>query len=273
MHKSNAVVYALIYVDDIIFTGSSPSLINEIITHLDTTFALKRLGPLNYFLGIEVKRTATGGLFMTQQKYIRDLLDKAKMQGCNPLPTPMVSTSRLSKDQGIPFQDPTHYRSIVGALQYLTITRPDISFPVNKVCQFMASPLDTHWGAVKRILRYLHGTISYGLHMKPALNYPLQLRGFTDADWATDADDRRSVSGAALYLGPNLISWWSKKQQVVARSSTEAEYRSLAHLTAEILWVQSLLQELKVSASTPQLYCDNQSTVALAHNPVLQART
>jgi histone deacetylase 1/2 len=190
---SNEVVYVLVYVDDIILTGNSSTLIQRFITQLDQQFSLKQLGTLNYFLGIEVS-PFEGGLLLTQQKYIRDLLSKVKMLDCKPISTPMVSTSRLSKSHGIPFNDPSLYRSIVGALQYLTITRPEISFSVNKVSQFMSSPLDTHWTAVKRVLRYLKGTMTHGLHYKPAKCLPLQLKGFSDADWATDMDDRRSIS-------------------------------------------------------------------------------
>lgn len=138
----------------------------------------------------------------------------------------------------------------------------------------MANPLDMHWQAVKRILRYLAGTQHLGLHLSPASSsLPLPLYGYCDADWAADPDDRRSTSGAAVFLGPNLLSWWSKKQTVVARSSAEAEYRCLALITAEILWLTTLLTELKIPTQSPLIYCDNQSTVAMTHNPVLHSRT
>jgi hypothetical protein len=131
-----------------------------------------------------------------------------------------------------------------------------------------------HWKAVKRILRYLQGIIHHGLLIKPAsTTVPLSLIGFCDADWASDPDDRRSTSGACIYLGPNLVNWLAKKQTLVARSSAEAEYRSLAQASAEILWMQSLLKELRVPFSVPQIYCDNLSVVSLAHNPVLHSRT
>jgi histone deacetylase 1/2 len=186
----------------------------------------------------------------------------------------MMSSCKLSKTGSDNVTDATLYRSVVGSLQYATITRPEISFAVNKVCQFMSAPLESHWSAVKRILRYLKGTITGGLKIFPTdIHQPLSLRVFCDADWASDPDDRRSTSGAAIFFGPNLISWWSRKQQVVARSSTEAEYRSLAQATADVLWVQTILTELTVPYFPPKIYCDNQSAVLLAHNPILHSRT
>nr|KYP61326.1 hypothetical protein KK1_015813 [Cajanus cajan] len=195
------------------------------------------------------------------------------MEGSKPISSPMISGSKLSKVGSEDFLDASLYRSVVGALQYATITRPEISFSVNKVCQFMSHPLTHHWAAVKRILRYLKGTTSWGLRLQPASSSSsLSIHAYCDADWASDPDDRRSTSGASIFLGPNLVSWWSKKQTVVARSSTEAEYRSLALATTEVTWIQTLLSELKVTHSTPIIFCDNLSTVALAHNPVLHAR-
>ncbi|KAK2455259.1 hypothetical protein QL285_002731 [Trifolium repens] len=138
----------------------------------------------------------------------------------------------------------------------------------------MAHPLESHWEAVKRILRYLKGSVNHGLLIQPTIQGPpYSLRAYSDADWATDQDDRRSVSGSCIYLGPNLIVWSSKKQQLVARSSREAEYRSMANTAAELLWIQSLLGELKVQFLVPTLLCDNLSAVALTHNPILHSRT
>jgi hypothetical protein len=130
----------------------------------------------------------------------------------------------------------------VGALQYAMVTRPDLTFAVNKASQFMADPSDEHWQMVKRILRYLQGTLTHGLTFKPSSN--LALHAYYDADWAGCPDDRRSTTGFAVFLGPNLISWSSKKQPIVSRSSTEAEYRSLAVTASELLWIMALLNEL-----------------------------
>ena len=157
------------------------------------------------------------------------------MAEAQPISSPMVSSCKLSKSGSDLFQDPTLYGSVVGALQYATLTRPEFSYSVNKVCQFMSQPLESHWTAVKQILRYLKGTISHGLHLKPAVSsQPLSLTALCDAGWASDVDDHRSTLGSAIFLGPNLISWWSRKQQVTAQSSTEAEYRSIAQTSAEL---------------------------------------
>jgi histone deacetylase 1/2 len=264
----------LVYVDDILITGNSITHIQQLISKLNAEFALKQLGSLDYFLGIEVFHMDNGSLLLSQTKYIRDLLSRVQMETANGMPTPMVSSSKLSKIGSNPVEDPTHFRSIVGALQYATLTRPEISFSVNKVCQFLSNPLEEHWKAVKRILRYLSGTLQHGLLIQAAPTHqPLSLIGFCDADWASDPDDRRSTSGACIYIGPNLVSWWSKKQTLVARSSAEAEYRSLAALTSEILWLQSLLTELGCRFYTPKILCDNLSTVSLSHNPTLHHRT
>jgi histone deacetylase 1/2 len=274
LHQQGACIYVLIYVDDILITGSAPHLIQDLIHKLNIKFALKQLGEVDYFLGIEVKHAASGGLLLNQSKYIKDLLCKTNMDNCKPIGSPMVSSCRLSKFGTDTLTDATLYRSTVGALQYATLTRPDISFSVNKVCQFMAHPLESHWRAVKRILRYLKGTINHGLLLQPSTSSPpFSLRAYSDADWATDQDDRRSTSGSCIFFGSNLVSWGSKKQPLVARSSTEAEYRSMANTTAELIWIQSLLQELCIPYHPPTLLCDNLSAVSLAHNPVLHART
>jgi hypothetical protein len=139
-------------------------------------------------------------------------------------------------------EDATKYRSIIGALQYLTFTHPDISFLVNKVCQYLHSPTSIHWTIVKRILQFLKHTLRSGLHIRASPS--TMVSAFSNADWVGCANDRKSTGGFAVFLGPNLISWCAKKQKIVSRSSTEAEYKAMADATVEIIWVQSVLQEL-----------------------------
>ena len=193
------------------------------------------------------------------------------MEGAKGISSPMSSGKQLSINDGDVLDTPELYRSTIGALQYLTITRPEIAFAVNKRSQFVYSPSTTHGEACKCLLRYLKYTIQHGLHLKASNK--LVFHGFADSDWASNPDDRRSTSGYCVFLGPNLISWSSKKQQVVARSSTEAEYRALAHITAEICWLQSLAKELKLNLISPVVWTDNMGVAALASNPVSHART
>lgn len=236
---------------------------------MNATFSFKDLGDLNYFLDIELLRNSTG-LHLSQTKYILDLLKKTNMDKAKALPTPMVSSASLFSKQAI--FNPQEYRSIVGVLQYITVTRPEIAFSVNKVSQFLLCPLDTHLKAVKRILRYLRRPLNYGITLRSSPH--LSLIGFSDADWGNDPDDRRSMTGFCIFLGSNIVSWSSKKQHTISRSSMEAEYRGLANATTEIVWIQSLLHELRVPmAHKPLIWCDNLSTVALSANPVFHSRS
>ncbi|CAM8988098.1 unnamed protein product [Rhodiola kirilowii] len=251
-HKDDVTIFMLVYVDDIVIAGSSPAAVDHLVQSLSKTFPIKDLGKLNYFLGLEVAYNS-GGLTLTQRKYAMDLLHRLTMENCKPTSTPLSATDKLARDTGCPLSsdDAFRYRSIVGGLQYLTLTHPDISFAVNKVCQYLSNPTDAHWEAVKRILRYVKGTVDTGLSFRRSALTRLSI--FTDADWAGCTDDRRSISGFAIFLGPNLISWSAKKQPTVSRSSTEDEYKALANGTAEAIWIQSVLTELGVEQSQPPI--------------------
>ena len=269
---SSQVMILLLYVDDIILTGSDISLLSTFISTLGAEFETKDLGPLHYFLGIEVT-SLLSGIHLSQTRYTVDLLHRSSMAECKPCSTPVCAKTQLSAHESDPLSDLTEYRRLVGSLQYLTLTRPDIAFAVHHVAQFMSAPRSSHLTAVKRILRYLKGTIGLGIAFRPSSG-PLNLYAFSDADWAGCPDTRRSTSGYCVFLGPNLISWSAKKQPTVSRSSAESEYRSLAQVCAETVWIHYLLRELHIPQSAPiTLYCDNLSTTYMASNPVFHART
>jgi hypothetical protein len=256
-------------VDDIVLTSNTLSYLDELITQLSTVFDLKDLGSLHYFLGLQVTKSSNG-LYLNQAKYAHDLLKKHNMLDSKPAKSLSCPNTRLSLHDGDPLPDPHGYRSLVGALHYLTFTRPDISFSVHQVCQYMSTPTTIHLAAAKRILRYLRGTLNHGIVFSPG---PIQLSAFTDADWAGDPDDRRSTSGYLVYLGSNPITWSAKKQPTVSRSSTESEYRALAIASAELCWIRTLLKDLGIYLShTPILWCDNVSALAIASNPVFHAQ-
>lgn len=182
----------------------------------------------------------------------------------------MSLNAKLTRQDGSAFENPTLYHSIIGALQYLCNTRPGISFVVNKLSQFLSNPLDIHWIACKRILRYLKGTLNLGLFFRSSTS-PLALNSFTDADWASSLDDQKSTTGG-VFLRGNLVFWSAKKQSTVARSITEAKYRALAYVLTELVWLKSLLSELSFTSPNKQvLLCDNNSARLVAQNPIFHS--
>ena len=230
------IAYLLLYVDDIILTASSTCLLNRLNKSLSSEFEMSDQGPLHHFLGITVKRDSTG-LLLHQQNYAADILHRANMTNCNPCLTPDDTKQKLSADDSPPVSDPTLYRSLAGALQYLTFTRPDIAFAVQQICLFMHDPREAHFNALKRILRYLKGTISLGVRMLKSKS--LHLTAYSDADWAGCPSTRRSTFGYCVFLGDNLVSWSSKRQNTISRSSVEAGYRGVANVVSDATWLRN----------------------------------
>ncbi|CAL8119796.1 unnamed protein product [Prunus armeniaca] len=253
--RKGKVTVLIMYVDDMIITGDDTEEIDKLKHYLSTEFEMKDLGGLKYFLGIEVARSQQG-IFLSQRKYVLDLLNETGMLGCKPADTPIVQNHNL---EILPDQVPTNkdrYQRLVGRLIYLSHTRPDIAYDVSVVSQFMHSPSEVHMEAVMRILQYLKSAPGKGLMLSK--HGHLEIEGFTDADWAGNRTDRRSTSGYFTFVGGNLVTWRSKKQKVCSLSSAEAKYRSMIHGVCEMLWIQKLLKELGfVAKDAMKLYCDN----------------
>ncbi|BBH07384.1 wall-associated kinase 2, partial [Prunus dulcis] len=248
----------LIYVDDILLTGNNLQEMERLKKFLLNRFRIKDLGDLKYFLGIEFSRSKKG-IFMSQRKR-------------TPRQVPNGTEFETHSYNGELLNDPTKYRRLVGRLIYLTVTRPDIVYPVQTLSQFMHQPRKPHWDAAIRVLKYLKGTPGQGLLFSAINN--LTLKAFCDSDWGGCRVTRRSVTGYCVFLGNSLISWKSKKQTNVSRSSAEAEYRAMANTCLELTWLRFILQDLKVPqiAHAP-LFCDNQSALYIAANPVFHECT
>ncbi|KAK8928931.1 hypothetical protein KSP39_PZI017248 [Platanthera zijinensis] len=273
-YQSTRTVILLVYVDDILITSDDSAGIHHVKQHLNSTFQIEDLGNICYFLGLEVARRPDG-LVLSQRKYCIDLLQDAGLSSCTPAETPMefnhMSCAQGSENDSL-LPNPEYYCLLVGKLIYLTVTRPDISFAVCVVNRFMHTPWVSHLQAVERILRYLKTSPGQGLVYKPSSS--LSLIAYSDADYVGSLDDRRSTTGFCTYFGGNLITWRSKKQTMVARSSAEAEYRAMMAVTSEITWLESFLVDLGVKLSSPStLFYDSQAAIYIAKNPVFHERT
>ncbi|XP_019055578.1 PREDICTED: uncharacterized protein LOC109115723 [Nelumbo nucifera] len=196
LRRGANLVLLLVYVDDILLTRPNPTLIITLVSQLSTQFALKDLDAAHYFLGLELHRCKEG-IHVNQHKYIHDLLHQTSLHEAKPIATPMAASTKLDATSGEVLTDPTQFRSVVGALQYVTLTRTNISFSVNKICQFLKNPTFEHWIAAKCILRYLKGTISHSLSFQPTSH---SLVAFSDADWANCLVDWHSHSGVCMFL-------------------------------------------------------------------------
>lgn len=266
-----------VWVDDLTIVGHAPD-VARIKAQLSTEFEMTDLGDAHWLLGIEIGRTDQG-FTLSQRAYITAALEQLGLSDCHPVTTPFDLGCQLRKanPDDILLPSTTPYRSAVGSLIYLvTCTRPDIAVAVSLVSQYLQAPTTAHWSAVKRIYRYLKGTIDYSLHItgaSPTGGVPCQLSGYSDADYGGDLDTRRSTTGYSFSLGSGAISWSSKRQPTVALSTTEAEYMALCEATREAIWLRLLLRDIGYTQqSATIIYGDNQGSLALARNPVHHSR-
>ncbi|XP_048234353.1 uncharacterized mitochondrial protein AtMg00810-like [Ricinus communis] len=232
---------------------------------------MKDLGLAAYFLRIEIFRSSTR-YFLSQRKYTKDLISLASLTDDKVVDTPLELNVKYSRIDGEPLFDPALYRSIVGSLVYLTVTRPDIAYVVHIISQFMSDPHILHFTAVYHIIRYLRSISTMGLYYPSSSSSVLHV--FSNADYAGCLDTRRSTIENCIFIGQSLLSWKSKKQPTVSKSSTESEYRSMSSACGEIIWLQRLLQDFGIFLTSPApLYCGNESAAKIASNPIFHERT
>jgi hypothetical protein len=260
-----------VYVDDLIIIGGSNNEISSFKRQMQAEFRMSDLGPLSFYLGIEVHQRR-GMITISQGAYAARIVEKAGLKGCNPCATPMGPRLKLSKECSAPLVYGTEYRSLVRSLRYLVNTRPDLAFLVGYISRFMERPTEEHLAAVKRVIRYVAGTIHFGC--KYTREEQWSLIGFCDSDFAGDIDSSKSTTGVAYFLGRNMVTWQSQKQSVVALFRCEAEYMAAAAAACQGMWLARLLGDLRcTTVEGVELRVDKQSAIALMKNPVFHGRS
>jgi len=264
------VVFLAVYVDNILLTGNDEAEIASLKSFHDSTFKIKDLGYAHYFLGIEILRFDRG-LLLTQRKFTLELLEEFSSIVSSSVICLLDYNTKLTPHDGDLLPDLSTYRRLIGKLNFLTNTRPDIAFSIQHLSQFLQAPRELHMRAALHVQRYLKGEPSLDilLNHSPTFN----LLAYCDADWGSCPHSRKSVSGFVMFLGDTLIAWKSKKQTTISLSSVEAEYRNLRRLVAELSWLIRLLHEFGLTTITPiSIKCDNMVSVYIAKNPVFHKR-
>ncbi|CAM8944471.1 unnamed protein product [Rhodiola kirilowii] len=231
---------------------------------------MSMVGERYYFLGLQVTQK-DDGIFISQSKYAKTLIKKFDLEKASHKQTPAATHLKITKDDAGTKVDQTLYRSMIGSLLYLTASRPDIAYAVGVCARYQADPKESHLLQVKRIIKYVCGTVEFGIWYTKDTNS--HLVGFCDADWAGSAEDRKSTSGGCFFLGNNLVSWFSKKQNSISLSTAEAEYIAAGSWCTQLLWMKQMLSEYRVEQKEMTLYCDNMSAISISKNPVHHSRT
>ncbi|XP_019103685.1 uncharacterized mitochondrial protein AtMg00810-like [Beta vulgaris subsp. vulgaris] len=261
----------LVYVDDMVVTCTHMPQINVVKHALDKEFTIKDLGALNYFLGIQISRTSSI-VFLSQKKYMNDIIVDCGMESNDPSPAPLPVGLKLSTEIGDVLDEPEIYRRLIGRLLNLGLTRLDSSYSIWHLNQFLHQPRVPHLKAALHVVKYLQGTKDFGLFY-PA-NNKLLVTAYSDSDWSACQFSSRSLSAYVVCLGDSLVSWKTKKQSTVSKSSAEAEYRSMSATASELVWLNGLLKDLQVAVSLPiTMYYDNTSAEHLALNPKFHEKT
>lgn len=261
--EGNTHLIVGMYVDDLVITGSTVECIRRFKEEMGAMFKMSDLGRLSYYLGIDVKQNAAG-ITICQSAYAKKILEVGGITGCNPCATPMETRLKLSKKSTCAHVDTTQYRSIVGSIRYLIHSQPDLMYSVGYVSRFMEEPREDHLAAVKRILRYVAGTLHLDCSFNRWKTGDPRLLGFSDSDMASDVDDRKSTTGTFFFLERCPISWSSLKQKVVALSSCEAKYIAAAMAACQGVWLARLLAEVRGGEpARVKINVDNKSAISV----------
>ncbi|GJU77579.1 retrovirus-related pol polyprotein from transposon TNT 1-94 [Tanacetum coccineum] len=237
---------------------------------MHSRFEMSLMGEMKFFLGLQIHQSPKG-IFINQAKYALEILKKHNMDNCHSIGTPLATKPKLDVDLSGEPVDQSDYHSKIGSLMYLTSSRPDLVQAVCYCARYQARPTQKHLKEVKRIFKYLKGTINMGLWYPKDSGF--ELTAFSDADHAGCLDTRKSTSGGIQFLGDKLVSWMSKKQNCTAMSSAEAEYVALSASCAQVMWMRTQLQDYGFNYNKIPLYCDSQSAIAISCNPVQHSRT
>ncbi|GJV06917.1 putative ribonuclease H-like domain-containing protein [Tanacetum coccineum] len=264
------IMLVQVYVDDIIFGSTKKYMCTEFEDYMHKRFQMSSMGELTFFLGLQVKQQPDG-IFISQDKYVADILKKFDFWSIRTATTPIESNKPLVKDEDGEDVDVHVYRSMIGSLMYLTASRPDIMFAVCACARFQVTPKASHLNAVKRIFRYLKHQPKLGLWYPR--DSPFELEAFSDSDYGGASLDRKSTTGGCQFLGRRLISWQCKKQTIVANSTTEAEYVAAANCCGQVLWIQNQMMDYGFNFMNTRIHIDNESTISVIKNPVAHSRT
>src|SRR6187397_2893047 len=271
LNHDGKLLLVQVYVDDIIFGSKDKQLCDDFANLMKNKFEMSMMGELNYFLGLQVKQL-NDGIFISQTKYAKDMLNKFNLKPSEKnAMIPMSIGTKMTYTESDKSIEEHKYRKLIGSLLYLTASRPDIQYAVGVCARFQTNPMQSHYNIAMKILRYVKGTVDVGLW------YPkesgLSLAGYSDADYAGSLLDRKSTSGTCQFLGTRLISWFSKKQNSIATSTTEAEYIAAVFCATQILWIQQQLRDYGLNEDKTPIFCDNTSAIDITQNPKFHART
>ena len=269
-NRKGIMLCVLIYIDDLLISGNDSRMVQKFKDYLSKCFSMKDMGKLKYFLGIEVSR-GPEGIFLSQRKYTLDIIAETGNLGCKPAATPLEQNHQLSKVDSPVLTDPRKYKRLVGRLLYLLHTRPELSYSVHVLSQFMQTPKEAHWEAAQRIVRFLKGSPGRGIMLSSSPD--MSLTTYCDSDWSSCPTTRRSLSAFVVLLGDSPISWKTKKQDTVSHSSAEAEYRAMSDALKEVKWLRKMLYGFDIKQVPTRFFCDSKAAIHIATNPVFHERT